>query len=75
MLIWARLLTLSRGRTFDGLIVAWTLKPATFVTSTRCFTSWLSRSFVSGDNRTKVTTHVPIKVRAMMGTRVFMLME
>jgi len=75
MLIWATLLTLAGGRTFRGLIVGRTFKPATFVTPTWWFTGWLIRSFDSAASRTNVTTSVPIRAKAMMGTRVFMLME
>lgn len=75
MLMWATLLTLAGVRTFGGLIVGRTFKLATFVAPTRWFRGGLIRSFDSADSRTNITTSVPIRAKAMMGTRVLMLME
>ncbi len=74
MLIWATLLTPAGVRTFGGLIVGRTFKLATFVASTWWFRGWLIR-FDSADSRTNMTTSVPTRAKAMMGTRVLMLME
>lgn len=74
MLIWATLLTPAGVRTFGGLIVGRTFKLATFVAPTCWFRGWLIR-FDSADSRTNMTTSVPIRAKAMMGTRVLMLME